>query len=134
LKDFVEHRLPAFGPYQDALWSGETHLYHSRLSAAMNLGLLSPRGAVDAAVAAYRSGAAPLASAEGFVRQMIGWREFVRGLYWTRMPEYLDMNSLNAYQPLPGFYWTGETDMRCLAETIASARRSGMVMPTTSSE
>jgi deoxyribodipyrimidine photolyase-related protein len=118
LKDFVENRLPSFGPYQDALWSGETYLYHSRLSAAMNLGLLSPRAAVDAAVAAYRSGATPLASVEGFVRQIIGWREFVRGLYWTRMPEYLDMNSLNAHQPLPGFYWTGETDMRCLAETI----------------
>jgi deoxyribodipyrimidine photolyase-related protein len=125
LKDFVEHRLPAFGPYQDALWSGETYLYHSRLSAAMNLGLLSPRAAVDAAIAAYRSGAAPLASVEGFVRQIIGWRELVRGLYWTRMPGYLDMNSLNAHQPLPGFYWTGETDMRCLAETIGQTLEYG---------
>jgi deoxyribodipyrimidine photolyase-related protein len=125
LQDFVEHRLPAFGPYQDALWSGETYLYHSRLSAAMNLGLLSPRAAVDAAVAAYRSGAAPLASVEGFVRQIIGWRELVRGLYWTRMPGYLDMNSVNAHQPLPGFYWTGETDMRCLAETIGQTLEYG---------
>lgn len=125
LKDFVENRLPAFGPYQDALWSGETYLYHSRLSAAMNHGLLSPRAAVDAAVAAYRSGAAPLASVEGFVRQIIGWREFVRGLYWTRMPGYLDMNSLDAHQPLPGFYWTGETHMRCLAETIGQTLEYG---------
>ena len=125
LKDFVENRLPSFGPYQDALWSGETYLYHSRLSAAMNLGLLSPRVAVDAAVAAYRRGTAPLASLEGFVRQIIGWREFVRGLYWTRMPEYLDMNSLDAHQPLPGFYWTGDTDMRCLAETIGQTLEYG---------
>jgi len=125
LKDFVEHRLPSFGPYQDALWSGETYLYHSRLSAAMNLGLLSPRAAVDAAVAAYHSGAAPLASVEGFVRQIIGWREFVRGLYWTRMPEYLGMNDLDAHQPLPAFYWTGETNMRCLAETIGQTLEYG---------
>jgi deoxyribodipyrimidine photolyase-related protein len=125
LNDFLENRLASFGPYQDAFWSGEAYLYHSRLSAAMNLGLLSPRTAVDAAVAAYRSGAAPLASVEGFVRQIIGWREFVRGLYWTRMPEYLDMNSLDARQPLPGFYWTGETDMRCLAETIGQTLELG---------
>jgi deoxyribodipyrimidine photolyase-related protein len=118
LEDFVTHRLPAFGPFQDALWTGETCLYHSRLSAAMNLGLLDPQAVVDAAVAAYRRGAAPLASAEGFVRQIIGWREFVRGLYWTRMPGYLDMNSLDAHQPLPAFYWTGDIDMRCLLETI----------------
>jgi deoxyribodipyrimidine photolyase-related protein len=104
LEDFAIHRLPAFGPYQDALWSGETYLYHSRLSAAMNLGLLSPRTAVDAAVAAYRGGAAPLASVEGFMRQIVGWRKFVRGLYWTRMPGYLDMNSLDAHLPLPAFY------------------------------
>jgi deoxyribodipyrimidine photolyase-related protein len=121
LEDFVVHRLPAFGPYQDALWSGETYLYHSRLSAAMNLGLLSPRTAVNAAITAYRSGAAPLASVEGFVRQIIGWREFVRGLYWTRMPSYQESNSLDAHEPLPAFYWTGETDMRCLAETIGQS-------------
>ena len=125
LRDFVVHRLPAFGPYQDALWSGETYLYHSRLSAAMNLGLLSPRTALDAAVAAYRSRAAPLASVEGFVRQILGWREFVRGLYWTRMPEYLEVNSLDAHQSLPAFYWTGETDMRCLAETIGQTLQHG---------
>jgi len=118
LKDFITHRLPSFGPFQDACWTGEPYLYHSRLSAAMNLKLLSPGNAIEAAVSAFERGDAPLASVEGFVRQILGWREFVRGIYWSQMPGYLDQNSLNAHQPLPAFYWTGETDMRCLAETI----------------
>jgi deoxyribodipyrimidine photolyase-related protein len=125
LEDFVMHRLPSFGPYQDALWTGETYLYHSRLSAAMNLGFLDPQAVVDAAVAAYRRGAAPLASVEGFVRQIIGWREFIRGLYWTHMPDYLEANSLDARQALPNFFWTGKTEMRCLAETIGQTLEHG---------
>jgi len=125
LEDFVMHRLPAFGPYQDALWTGETYMYHSRLSAAMNLGFLDPQAVVDAAVVAYRRGAAPLASVEGFVRQIVGWCEFVRGLYWTHMPDYLEANSLDAHQALPDFFWTGETDMRCLAETIGQTLEHG---------
>jgi deoxyribodipyrimidine photolyase-related protein len=125
LEDFVMRRLPAFGPYQDALWTGETYLYHSRLSAAMNLGFLDPQAVLDAAVAAYRRGAAPLASVEGFVRQIVGWREFIRGLYWTHMPDYLEANSLDAHQALPDFFWTGNTDMRCLAETIGQTLEYG---------
>ena len=118
LADFVTHRLPAFGPFQDACWTAEPYLYHSCLSAAMNLKLISPQTVIKAALDAYTQRRAPLASVEGFVRQIIGWREFVRGIYWRHMPGYLDANSLDAHQPLPAFYWTGETDMHCLAETL----------------
>ncbi len=125
LEDFVQSRLFAFGPYQDALWTGEPYLFHSRLSAALNLKLVSPRRAVEAAVSAYQSGQAPLPSVEGFVRQILGWREFVRGIYWTRMPAYRERNDLAADRPLPAFYWSGDTDMRCLAETIGQTLRYG---------
>jgi len=125
LADFIQHRLPLFGAYQDAMWTGEPYLYHARISAALNLKLLDPRRAVDAAVAAYRAGSAPLAAVEGFVRQILGWREFVRGLYWLRMPEFADANALAADQPLPQFYWNGETDMRCLRESIGQTLALG---------
>lgn len=118
LADFIDNRLPAFGPFQDACWATEPYLYHSCLSAAMNLKLISPQVVVEAAVTAYERGRAPLASVEGFVRQIIGWREFIRGIYWRQMPAYLEQNSLDAHHPLPAFYWTGETDMHCLSETI----------------
>ncbi|MBN8213804.1 MAG: cryptochrome/photolyase family protein [Xanthomonadales bacterium] len=118
LDDFIEHRLPLFGRYQDAIWSGEPWLYHSRLSAAMNLKLLSPRRAVDAAVAAWRAGRAPIEAVEGFVRQILGWREFVRGVYWLRMPGFLDDNALNADQPLPALFWTGDTQMACMRDAL----------------
>ena len=118
LRDFITHRLPGFGVYQDALWAGEPWLYHSRLSAALNLKLLSPREVIDTVIAAYRDGHAPLAGVEGFVRQILGWREFVHGLYWNRMPGYLEANALGATGNLPGFYWTGDTEMHCLADTL----------------
>lgn len=115
LSHFVKRQLPGFGPSQDAMWSGEPYLFHSRLSAAMNLKFLGPMEAVRAAEAAYRQGEAPLNSVEGFVRQIIGWREYVRGIYWRFMPDYARGNALAADADLPGFYWTGETDMHCLA-------------------
>jgi deoxyribodipyrimidine photolyase-related protein len=118
LRDFVAHRLPLFGRYQDAIWAGEPWLYHSRLSAAMNLKLLSPRRVLSAAVDAWREGRAPLAAVEGFVRQILGWREYVRGVYWLRMPEFLDDNALGADQPLPALYWTGETRMACMRDAL----------------
>jgi deoxyribodipyrimidine photolyase-related protein len=118
LENFVRDRLRDFGPLQDAMWTDQPFLYHSRLSAALNLKLIGPRRVIDAAVHAFEQGEAPLASVEGFVRQILGWREFVRGLYWTYMPEYLEANALGADAPLPDFYWTGETDMHCLAQTI----------------
>ena len=118
LDDFITHRLPLFGRYQDALWEGEPWLYHSRLSAAMNLKLLSPRTVVDAAVREWREGRAPVEAVEGFVRQILGWREYVRGVYWQRMPGFLDDNSLGAQAPLPSMFWTGDTDMACLRDAL----------------
>ncbi|WP_082432774.1 cryptochrome/photolyase family protein [Thiohalorhabdus denitrificans] len=118
LAEFVAHRLPHFGAYQDAMWTGEPYLFHSRLSAALNLKLIPPREALSAAEAAYRNGLAPLASVEGFARQIMGWREYVRGLYWRNMPDWLDWNVLGAEAPLPAFYWTGDTAMACLQATI----------------
>jgi deoxyribodipyrimidine photolyase-related protein len=125
LRDFVENRLHGFGTYEDAMWTGEPVLFHSRLSAALNLKLLDPREAVRAAEDAYHAGAVPLHSAEGFIRQILGWREYIRGIYWRFMPAYLDRNAFGAEQPLPGFYWTGETEMRCLREVISQTLSLG---------
>lgn len=118
LEDFVRNRLPEFGRYQDALWEGEPWLYHSRLSAALNLKLLNPTEVLAAAEAAFRRGQVPLASAEGFIRQILGWREYVRGIYWTRMPGYASANALGAQEPLPSWYWTGDVPMRCLSDAL----------------
>jgi len=125
LADFIEHRLAEFGDYQDAMWTREPWLYHSRLSAVMNLKLLDPREVIAAAEKAYRTGRAPLAGVEGFIRQILGWREYVRGIYWRFMPEYVGMNSLGCEQPLPKFYWTGETDMNCLRDAIGQTLKHG---------
>jgi deoxyribodipyrimidine photolyase-related protein len=125
LQDFITHRLPLFGRYQDAMWPGDPWLYHSHLSAALNLKLLNPREVVAAAEAAYRDGHAPLASVEGFIRQILGWREYVRGIYWTRMPAYADGNALDAHGDLPVWYWTGATDMACLRDALAQTLAHG---------
>ncbi len=125
LQRFVDERLPFFGRYQDAMWPGEPWLYHAHLSAALNLKLLNPREVVAAAEAAYRAGAAPLASVEGFVRQILGWREYVRGIYWTRMPGYAALNALDAREDLPAWYWTGATDMACLRDAITQTLAHG---------
>ena len=125
LSDFVANRLAHFGSYQDAMWTDEGLLFHSRLSAPMNLKLLDPRAVVMAVEDAYQRGDAALAAVEGFIRQIIGWREYVRGVYWTFMPEYLQRNALNARERLPDFYWNGETDMNCLRQTIGQTLRYG---------
>ena len=125
LRDFVERQLPKFGTYEDAMWTDEAFLYHSRLSAALNLKLLNPRDCLEKAVAAYEAGEAPLNSAEGFVRQILGWREFVRGVYWRFMPDYADRNGLDATGDLPGFYWTGETDMECVRQAMGAVLDHG---------
>jgi deoxyribodipyrimidine photolyase-related protein len=125
LRRFVTERLPLFGKYQDAMWPGEPWLYHAHLAAALNLKLLSAREVVDAAVAAWRAGAAPLASVEGFVRQILGWREYVRGIYWTHMPSYAELNALDAQENLPAWYWTGDTHMACLRDAITQTLQHG---------
>ncbi len=125
LQAFIDQRLPLFGLYEDAMWAGEPWLYHSHLSCAMNLKLLNPREVVQAAEDAYRAGHAPLAAVEGFIRQILGWREYVRGIYWTQMPEYLDLNALNAQAELPAWYWTGDTDMACLKDAIGQTLEHG---------
>ncbi|MDR7193318.1 cryptochrome/photolyase family protein [Luteimonas terrae] len=118
LERFIDERLPAFGRWQDALWPDAPWLWHSQIASALNLKLLHPREVVDAAEAAWRAGRAPLAAAEGYIRQILGWREYVRGVYWTQMPRYADTNALQASGDLPGFYWTGDTPMPCLADAL----------------
>jgi deoxyribodipyrimidine photolyase-related protein len=125
LTDFLEHRLAQFGRYQDALWTGNPYLFHARLSPALNLKLLSPTEVVAAAVQSLAAGNAPLAAVEGFVRQILGWREFIHGVYWTQMPGYLNHNALEARNRLPDFYWTAATDMACLREVIEQTLRYG---------
>ena len=125
LEDFVENRLFLFGPFQDALWTGRPWLYHSRLSSSMNLKLLDPRTAVQAVAEAYGRRSVALACAEGFIRQVIGWREYVRAIYWRHMPGYIGMNALEASLPLPSFYWTAQTDMQCLREVIGQTLAYG---------
>jgi deoxyribodipyrimidine photolyase-related protein len=107
------------------MWLCEPWLYHSRLSVALNLKLLSPRQVISAVEQAWRRGDVPLASAEGFIRQVLGWREYVRGLYWTRMPEYAEVNALGASRPLPDSFWTGRTPMVCLADAVGQTLRLG---------
>ena len=125
LQAFIEERLPLFGRYQDAMWPGDPWLYHAHLSAALNLKLLNPREVVAAAEAALRDGLAPLASVEGFVRQILGWREYVRGIYWTQMPGYAERNALDAQEELPAWYWTGATDMACLRDALTQTLTHG---------
>jgi deoxyribodipyrimidine photolyase-related protein len=125
LDDFVRNRLPLFGRYEDAMWSGEPVLYHSLLSSSLNLKLLHPRECVDAAVRAVESGTAPLNSVEGFVRQLIGWREFVRGVYFREGEGYAERNGLQQSGSLPGFFWDGETEMNCLAHCIGEVLDHG---------
>jgi len=125
LDDFLEHRLASFGKYQDAIWTGEPWLYHSRLSQAMNMKLLDPRDVVAGAERMWREGRAPLEATEGFIRQVLGWREYVRGVYWHFMPEYEQRNALGAERPLPSFFWTAETEMNCLKDALTQTLRHG---------
>lgn len=125
MNDFIQHRLGMFGPYQDAMWSDEPFLYHSGLAAPMNLKLISPREAIAQAVDAYDGKHARLASVEGFIRQILGWREYVRGIYWMYMPDYAERNTLQAEHALPEFYWTGDTDMECLKQAIKQTLHYG---------
>ncbi len=120
--EFVAERLPHFGDWQDAMKWGSTALYHALVSTSLNLGLLDPLAICRAVEAAWRDGQAPLPATEGFIRQILGWREYVRGVYWLLMPEYGQRNGLEATRKLPQFYWSGETEMRCLADAVAATR------------
>jgi deoxyribodipyrimidine photolyase-related protein len=125
LQEFIEHRLPSFGLYQDAMWEGEVWLYHSHLASALNLKLLNPREVIGLATQAYEQGDAPIEAVEGFVRQILGWREYVRGIYWLKMPGYLELNAMNATAPLPGFFWTAQTEMACLRDALTQTLKHG---------
>jgi len=122
---FLREALPEFGIYQDAMLADRPWMYHSLLSPYLNLGLLDPLDLCRRAEAEWRAGRAPLAAVEGFIRQIIGWREYVRGVYWLKMPGYSEENGLDAHRPLPGFYWTAETRMRCLAQVIGQTIETG---------
>jgi deoxyribodipyrimidine photolyase-related protein len=118
LKAFIKDRLSKFGDYQDAMWEGAEELNHSRLSPMLNIHLLNPREVIAAAEEAYHSGRVPLNSVEGFIRQILGWREFIRGIYWMNMPRYESMNYFAADGKLPQFFWDGKTEMKCVADSM----------------
>ncbi len=122
LTAFIRDRLPRFGDYQDAMAADQPFLFHSLISTSLNIGLLDPRAICLAAEQAWRDGKAPLNAVEGFIRQIIGWREYVRGLYWLLMPGYAEGNALTAKRPLPAFYWGAETSMRCMSQAVGQTR------------
>ena len=119
---FIADILPGFGDYQDAMVAGEPWMWHSIISAAMNLGLIDPLDVCRRAEAEYRGGRAPLNAVEGFIRQIIGWREYMRGIYWLKMPTFKELNALGADRKLPWFYWSAETEMTCVKEAVTATR------------
>lgn len=124
LEQFIEQRLYHFGDYQDAMIQGEPWMYHSHISFYLNCGLLLPLECVRAAEKAYHQGQAPLNAVEGFVRQIIGWREYIRGIYWLKMPDYADQNFFEADRTLPDFYWTAHTKMNCLRQCVLETKHN----------
>jgi deoxyribodipyrimidine photolyase-related protein len=119
---FLKYALPRFGDYQDAMLVGEKFLYHAVVSQYLNCGLLDPLAICRAAETEYREGRAPLNAVEGFIRQIIGWREYVRGIYWREGPDYVRRNALGATRALPAFYWDAKTDMACLRAAVEQTR------------
>lgn len=121
LDHFIQSALPNFGAYEDAMSAGNPRLFHSQLSFALNTKMLHPDEVVRQAQAAYEAGHAPLAAVEGFIRQILGWREYVRGVYWAHMPGYETRNALGHARPLPAWFWTGQTTMRCMRDAIGNS-------------
>lgn len=124
LQSFIQTRLSHFGTYQDAMIEGEPWMYHSHLSFYLNCGLLLPLECIQAAEEAYHRGMAPLNAVEGFIRQILGWREYIRGIYWLKMPEYVNLNFFEAKRKLPDFYWTAKTKMNCLSQSISETKKN----------
>ena len=124
LDHFITSCLPSFGDVQDAMKQGEPFLFHALLSPYLNCGLLTAREVCERAELAYRADLAPLNAVEGFIRQILGWREYVRGIYWLKMPDYAETNALSADRKLPDFYWTGETKMNCLHQCVSDTMQN----------
>jgi deoxyribodipyrimidine photolyase-related protein len=124
LQVFIKKRLPLFGDYQDVMIQNEPWLYHSLISFYLNIGLINPLECIHAIEKSYYRGQASLSSAEGFIRQILGWREFVRGIYWLKMPDYKSSNFLNASRPLPEFYWSANTRMNCIKQCVNDTKRN----------
>jgi deoxyribodipyrimidine photolyase-related protein len=130
LEHFIQHKLAGFGDHQDAMWQQDDktqspYLWHSLLSTSLNLKLLNPREVIAAAVAAYQKNQLPLASVEGFIRQILGWREFIRGVYWLDMPQMKEANHYNHKRDLPSWYWSGDTRMNCMKQTVNDTMQLG---------
>ena len=123
LNDFISNRLSNFGDYQDAMLTDEPFMYHSLISFYLNIGLLSPFYCVELALESYKKSNAPINAVEAFIRQIIGWREFIRGVYWLKMPKYAESNHLNATRNLPDFYWTADTDMNCIKNCVSVTKK-----------
>jgi deoxyribodipyrimidine photolyase-related protein len=121
-EDFIAFGLAGFGATQDAMLQNNLFLNHSVLSPYINLGLLDPLDLCRKVAAEYNAGRITIAAAEGFIRQVIGWREYIRGVYWLKMPDYAHVNALNATRPLPDFYWTADTPMNCVAHVVSQTR------------
>lgn len=121
---FIKARLPQFGDYQDAMLQGEPWVYHSHIALYLNCGLLEPLECIQKVESAYRLGHAPLNAVEGFIRQILGWREYVRGLYWLKMPSYKHQNFFVADRALPEFYWTADTQMNCLRQAVLETKEN----------
>jgi len=118
LAHFITHRLADFGSWQDAMLVDQPFMFHALIGLYLNIGLLSPLDCIKQAEQAWQDGRVAINAAEGFIRQILGWREYVRGLYWLSMPDYARLNHLQAERPLPGFFWNGQTEMRCLSITV----------------
>ena len=130
LDDFIANKLAGFGDHQDAMWQSSNaaqspFLRHSLLSASLNLKLLNPREVIAAAVAAYKNHQLPLASVEGFIRQILGWREFIRGVYWLDMPQMGESNHYQHNRQLPRWYWSGDTHMNCMKQAVNDTMQYG---------
>ena len=121
LDHFIEHILPNFGDFQDAMSTGHWRMFHSLLSFSLNSKMLKPQEVVSRAEQAWQAGNVSIATAEGFIRQILGWREYIRGMYWHHMPGYAQHNTFNHITPLPEWFWTGKTKMRCLSDSIGQS-------------